>query len=711
MDMVEHALKLAARGFRVFPLKSNSKDPPLIKDFPNQATIDADQIRKWWKHWPTANVGISTNGLVVLDVDTKPGRVGAESLAALTRDGFDLPPTATQITATGGYHYIYLSPSPVSNSASKVGKDLDVRGEGGFLVGAGSHIGTKEYTINLLQPVVAPQCLIDRCAMAVPKTSTIKEPAIKTDPEQARERAVAYLNGLDPITEGGRNDTGYRVANQLKDFGLDKTEVFLTMNDYWKCEPMLEWAELKHIIDSAFHYGHSAQGSASPEAIFETPPPEEEPGTGPIQEMNESYAFVTTGGKYHILHETTDQHEKFKLDHLNEDTFHKKLAARTIQVAGEVLPMTKFWMRHPRRRSYDGIIFSPGRPPDPRFYNLWNGFAVKPLELNEEPTPDMKKAVKLFQEHIMENICDGNIGQYAWVMGWIAHLIQYPGIKPDTALVLRGRKGVGKTVVFEILRRFLPANFILTPSIRNLTGNFNAHLEKCSLFVLEEAVWGGDKTADAILKHMITGKDAQIEKKGIDSYTVDSSVRVVILGNENWVIPATHDERRFAVFNVKEGRRKDREFFGQLVDLMAAGGERYLMTLLLKYDLTKVDVFSAPMTQGLKDQKEQSLDVVGQWWSDSLDQGYIEGVNHQDFEDGSWLEKIDKNQFRTAFTQYARNRGIAKWMPTDRGLLQAIQGFLPIAKFGKKDDSKLQQIILAPLDECKRYWDRYQNGE
>ena len=47
-----------------------------------QATIDADQVKKWWTDKPTANIGISLDpsGICVVDVDTHGDVNGFESL-------------------------------------------------------------------------------------------------------------------------------------------------------------------------------------------------------------------------------------------------------------------------------------------------------------------------------------------------------------------------------------------------------------------------------------------------------------------------------------------------------------------------------------------------------------------------------------------------------------------------------------------------------
>ncbi len=75
MAQVNEALGLAAQGFYVFPCEVGGK-LPVIKDWPNRATRDQDQIQRWFeKH--DYNIGISTSrfgddqALVVVDVDNK----------------------------------------------------------------------------------------------------------------------------------------------------------------------------------------------------------------------------------------------------------------------------------------------------------------------------------------------------------------------------------------------------------------------------------------------------------------------------------------------------------------------------------------------------------------------------------------------------------------------------------------------------------------
>jgi hypothetical protein len=62
------ALRYAGMGYRVFPCAPGGKHPLTGHGF-HDATADPDQIERWWARHPSANVGIATEGLIVIDVD------------------------------------------------------------------------------------------------------------------------------------------------------------------------------------------------------------------------------------------------------------------------------------------------------------------------------------------------------------------------------------------------------------------------------------------------------------------------------------------------------------------------------------------------------------------------------------------------------------------------------------------------------------------
>ena len=63
----EAALDLARRGIPVFPLKPNEKTPAII-NWQELATTDPERIKKCWSEDPKRNIGIPTDGFVVVDI-------------------------------------------------------------------------------------------------------------------------------------------------------------------------------------------------------------------------------------------------------------------------------------------------------------------------------------------------------------------------------------------------------------------------------------------------------------------------------------------------------------------------------------------------------------------------------------------------------------------------------------------------------------------
>jgi hypothetical protein len=696
---LDAALQLTKHGLRLFPIIPNSKNPA-VKKFYDVATTDEKQLSVWFET-KKFNVGISTDGLLVVDVDHKNGKDGFKSIKELRAEGKILPKTLQQKTPSGTIHLIYRAPFAIANSASKVGIGLDIRGHHGYVVGAGSLIDGKAYSVLVDHPIAdAPNWLIEAAEAFNEGKSHAQEIAVDIDSNIAWERGKELLNALPLVESGVRNVEAYKVANKLKDEGVNQNDSFALMLEYWKCEPLLEYEELAQAVRSAFTYGKEAQGSKSPEAVFgnlgEGAKVDSKPN--PILALNAEYAFVKMGGKFSILHETTGPDGAFIAEFLEENTFHAFNAAKTFTADGKAAqPITKLWMKHPERRTFDSLVFKPEVKVDPRFYNLWRGFGVKELHDQETVTDAMKRAYDAFTSHIFDNVANGNSDHYDWVMTWFAHMVQRPWEKPGTALVLRGKKGVGKNAIFETFRNMFPNHYLVSGDRRYLVSNFNAHLERLLLFVADEAFWSGDKASESVLKSLITDRRLVVERKGKEALNIESNHRIAILGNDNWVVPASHDERRYAIFDMGETRKQDRTFFGGLERDMRLGGTRYLFTQLRKMDIDGIDIGKIPNTTALAKQKLKSLGLVEQWWHDALLIGYLE---HTSFDD--WKTTIPFAELKDSFRRYAGNRGRGSWLDSDEAFLSTLKAV--------STDVQLQRggvIKMPTLDQARIDWDAH----
>jgi hypothetical protein len=189
------------------------------------------------------------------------------------------------------------------------------------------------------------------------------------------------------------------------------------------------------------------------------------------------------------------------------------------------------------------------------------------------------------------------------------------------ALVLRGGQGVGKTKVGETIGALFPRHWMLVDSPRYVTGQFNAHMASCLLLQADEAVWAGDKAAEGRLKGLITSSTQFIEAKGIDPVELTNYVRLIMTSNEDWVVPAGKDERRYAVLDVNPRCAKNADYFAEIDAEMTAGGLTHLLGDLLAFDLASVDLRHAPRTAALLEQKIRSLGSVDSWWFERLMSG------------------------------------------------------------------------------------------
>jgi hypothetical protein len=98
------ALAYAERGWHVFPVVPNGKEP-LTKKGLLDATSDKDAIRQWWGRHPDANIGLAlrASGLMAVDIDSyKPDCKWSEFVASR-----QVPATLIQRSARGGTHLIF----------------------------------------------------------------------------------------------------------------------------------------------------------------------------------------------------------------------------------------------------------------------------------------------------------------------------------------------------------------------------------------------------------------------------------------------------------------------------------------------------------------------------------------------------------------------------------------------------------------------------
>lgn len=428
-----------------------------------------------------------------------------------------------------------------------------------------------------------------------------------------------------------------------------------------------------------------------------------------VQEMNEQYAVVWMGGDCVILRE-----------HVAPDTglldvsFCTKAALKLFHAAdpkiGE-MDKVEYWLRHPAHRTYDSLVFQPGRTRcDPKFFNLWRGYAVKPI----------KGDCSLYLAHILNNICQGNKELYLYVMAWLANVIQTPGNRPGVALVLRGKQGTGKGIFAKVLGSLFGPHFAHISNSHQLVGRFNAILKQAIIAFADEAFWAGDKQAEGTLNALITEETHNIEPKGIDPFSVRNFMHLIVASNHEWVIPATSEARRWLVLDVGEDHLQDHAYFRAISEQMKNGGREALLYELLHYDGSAVDLWTVPKTEALADQKVHSMTPVQKFWFNCLKAGSQIGSRwnrHSQFESGGyesgsseWRTKVRTSELYDAYVVSAQQAGVAR-RAMEMELADALKRMAPGAMLGRIriDGVQTRGWTFPRLEACRAAFDAYMN--
>jgi hypothetical protein len=580
------ALAYAERGWYVFPLKARGKEPIYPGGF-KTATADPKRVRALWRKHPNANIGVhpGPSGLLVIDLDGPTGEATAKEIGLLDIE------TLTARTGRGRHLYFLHPGGTVSNRG--IGEGIDVRGNNGYVAAPPSvHPNGSVYEW------IDPSCPVQ------PLPECVRVLLNRGTPGKSRQATRGELNS-GAILEGARNNYLTSHAGKLFARGMSEEEVLALVLDRnkRKCKPPLSDKEVEDIV---FNIAKAEQE-------------QRETRDGRIAELNAVCALVLIGDKAAILvdgsgHGFVDPPgQGFRL--LGLSAFRDWLKPHTVWVGKQPVPLAEYWLQHPQRRHYDKLVFAPEQVVEGA-YNLWRGFAVEP-----NPSADCC----LFLTHIRDNVCQGNEHHYRWIIAFFAQIVQQPTEKPGVAIVLRGRQGVGKTIVGKTFGKLFGEHYALVSDPRYVTGRFNSHLAQLLVLQLDEAVWAGDHVAEGKLKDLITGEYQFIEFKGKEPFRIRNYVRILVTSNATWSVPAGLEERRFAVFDVGEGRIQDHTYFAAIEDQLEHGGYGALLYFLQRFDLGSVDLRKIPKTEALLEQKQASFSPLQAWWMDVLQSGRLPG--------------------------------------------------------------------------------------
>lgn len=448
----------------------------------------------------------------------------------------------------------------------------------------------------------------DNNSSAVDRTED-SDSATKTDEEESIKpfrNLAAAQTALSALQDGDISAFG-KFARQVGASKLSITDVAVLKNEVIKRKTI----EIRHWNDEIKAGKKEAKGDNA-EGV-------DKDGIKELKEYNKLYAKVLHGGVCKIMKKPENIGDPCSF--LSVEAFKTFKAHDQIEVDSKLTSLPNYWITWPGVEVFDRVEFEPGKPKNSKTFNLWTGFKTVPKQGDWS----------LMHDHIKHCICGDNEEIYHWFMTWLADLFQNPGEKKGSSIVLTGKKGTGKSILFKTIKDMIGPHALTVASRSAFLGDFNSHQIALILMVCEEAHWAGDASLGGKLKDLITNDKMMLTPKGVDSFEVSNHMRFIFISNEGYVVPATlEDERRYLALEISDEHMGDMAYFQRIQHQMyKKGGMEAMLYDLLKWIPEDNDweiLRLPPKTDALTDQGKANLHPWERFFMSMVRNGFLSYV-------------------------------------------------------------------------------------
>lgn len=221
-----------------------------------------------------------------------------------------------------------------------------------------------------------------------------------------------------------------------------------------------------------------------------------------------------------------------------------------------------------------------------------------------------KNAIDLWlNDHVLNDICDGNVELFDYLNNWIALLLQ-KHIKSEVCLIIIGNPGSGKNkffsdVICKLLGKYANENI---SDIDHIVGNFNKSIENKKLLILNEISSVSNANGKVLgecemnkFKSLITDKYVPIRAMYEPVRISETVCNFIMITNNDDPVHFNNDDRRFCVIKNNNRNCKNIKYFEKLNDTM---NEYFYKNLFSFYMLRNIDNFNVrkfPETDARKD--------------------------------------------------------------------------------------------------------------
>ncbi|OHS94435.1 hypothetical protein TRFO_39364 [Tritrichomonas foetus] len=263
--------------------------------------------------------------------------------------------------------------------------------------------------------------------------------------------------------------------------------------------------------------------------------------------------------------------------------------------------------------AYRGVLFQSDNP---KVLSIFGGFDVNPSK-----NPNFELLEKFFW-HVRCIVCNNNEELFEYTINWFSWIVQNPGKKIGTALVLRGRQGIGKNAFFtDVLCKWIGRYaYDNITTIEELTGQFNSCLENSMLIVLNEMmnfVEGRNSNFD-VLKSIITDPIIRINEKNLPRRTAQNVSNFIFCSNNVIPVKITEGDRRYVAYDVSDRMKCAFQYFNELAKCFTPEFYSNLLGFFLQQDLSEFNPRVIPMTEAKKAMMEATVSSVKLFLADNF---------------------------------------------------------------------------------------------
>ena len=242
------------------------------------------------------------------------------------------------------------------------------------------------------------------------------------------------------------------------------------------------------------------------------------------------------------------------------------------------------WLCDKNKRQYRRMDFFPEDCPDD-CYNTFSDYDVK----NIDKKIGEQGGIQPFLD-LTDALCDG---ETKYVLDYCALLYQKPGTKPRTALVFKGREGDGKNHWSNTHKALMGKKLYCETnnSSQDVYGTNATAYNSKKLVVMNESEAKLNFQNCGRLKSLITDVDGvKINPKYVNHYDIRNLAGTIIFTNEKVPVVIGKNDRRFVPFTTNSKYNNNQAFFANYREwLDQEENQRALYDFFMSRDISGVD--------------------------------------------------------------------------------------------------------------------------